>query len=209
MQAEGPRSIPEGIDRKKSQELASLLYQQGGPLAVALFDVFFDNTETDSVEFTFPTPSPDPGIREWQNQYPTIYLHHNAVGGRGEHSVSLEVTVSPGIPPTRFEPTVYTEPDYKRIVYKHSDGNGGVIEFQIQRDEVTQIVRADSSETSYFHIGSHGLRPVGLGASGDLIPLRQTAGWIRRYLDEARQLIADHQLGYFTSESELQPEGDR
>ena len=196
MQAEGPRSIPEGIDGKKTQKLASLLYQQGGPLVVALLDVLFDNSEPDSVEFSMPVPSTDPDIRQWQVRN-HIYLNNNAIEGLGEHSVRLEVAVAPGVPPTRFEPNVYTEPSYKRIVYKHTDRKGGVIEFRIDNDEVTQIVSADSSETIYYHIGPRGLEVVGRANSGDLIPLRQAAVAIGRYLDEARQIIADNQLGYF------------
>ena len=40
-----PRQLPEGVDRENAQDLTSLLYQQGGPLAVALFDVFTDHSK--------------------------------------------------------------------------------------------------------------------------------------------------------------------
>jgi len=40
-----PRQLPEGIDPDQARELISVLHQQGGPLAVALFDVFTDHSK--------------------------------------------------------------------------------------------------------------------------------------------------------------------
>ena len=198
--AEGPRQLPDNLDNEKErvkvQEFANLLYQQGGPLAVALLDVLFDNASEDSVEFQMPKVSPDPDIRQWQIRDP-IYINDNAVECRSDDDIRLEATVIPGMIPSRVEPDAETRASYGMIVYKQSDEQGGKLEFQILGDEVTLIVDAHSTELSRFHVGPEQLREVVLGRLGNLIPLRQKATRIGQYLEGARKIIADNQIGYF------------
>ena len=140
--SEAPRHLPEGIDQDLAQSFVVLLYQQSGPLAVALFDYFLDRTPVKYIRFFPPGSSKEESELEGNEIYGRINTICAITGPKVYKKLYADA---------REVPLEYTGD----VIYKYHGEDGG-FEATTRWGWVTMGI-PDVDEYAIYEVGPGGL----------------------------------------------------